>query len=124
VRGVPDRPSSGHLGAARTASLMWLLSGGHGSCKPPRFQVITAIILRSGLTAWLRTPTGMTRMPTAAVPKALGVTGPLVYAVLTKGPDTILLRNAQGTTAYSTSAIPGGASRAYCDGLNPNTLGG
>jgi hypothetical protein len=120
----PIGPSSGYLGATRTASLMWLLTGGHGSCKPPRFQVITAIILRSGLTALLKTPTGMTRMATAAVPKTLGVTGPLVYAVLTKGPDTILLRNAQGATAYSASAVTGGASRGYCDGLNPDTLGG
>jgi len=103
---------------------MWLLAGGHGSCKPPRFQVITGIVLRTGLTAWLRTPQGLSRMATAGAPKAFGVTGPVIYAVLTEGPDTIMLRDAQDKTVYSTPAVSGPSTPAYCGGLNPDTTSG
>jgi hypothetical protein len=66
---------------------MWNFAGDTGSCKPPRFQVITGILLRSGLTAWLRTPQGLSQMHAVAVPKAFDVPGPLFYAVPTRGPD-------------------------------------
>ena len=109
---------------ARSSSDLWLLDGGHGSCKAPRFEVITAIVLHPGLTAWLRTPDGTRRLPTATVPKSFAVTGPLVYAVLTTGPDTIIIRNSHGATAYFTSAVsdaPPPGTPAYCGGLNPDT---
>jgi len=48
------------------------------------------------------------------------VTGPLVGAVLTKAPDSILLRNAAGQTLYRTLAFSGGP-KGYCGGLNPAT---
>jgi hypothetical protein len=111
---------------ARASSDLWLLAGGHGSCKAPRFEVITAIVLHPGLTAWLRTPQGTRRMPTATVPKSFAVPGPLVYAVLTKGPDTIMLRNSHGDTTYTTPAVsdaPPPGTVAFCGGLNPDTSG-
>ena len=110
---------------ARASSDLWLLAEGRGSCKPPRYEVITAIVLHPGLTAWLRTSAGTERMATAAVPKVFGVTGPLVYAVLTRGPDTIVLRDSHGATAYTTPAVSGAVpppgTPAYCGGLNPVT---
>jgi len=64
-------------------------------------------------------------MATATVPKALGVAGPLVYAVLTEGPDTIMLRDGHGVTASTTTAVSGAVpppgTPAYCGGLNPVT---
>jgi hypothetical protein len=110
---------------ARSSSDLWLLDGGHGLCKAPRFEVITAIVLHPGLTAWLRTPQGrLSRMATARVPKAFGVTGPVIYAVLTEGPGAIILRDARGRTAYVTLAVsdaPPPGTPAYCGGLNPDT---
>jgi hypothetical protein len=99
---------------------IWLMAGGRGSCTPPRYQVITGIILRPGLTAWLRTPERQSRMPSVALPQGFHEPGPLFYAVLTKTPDTIVIRDAAGKTVYSTPAvtpIPSGS----CGGLNPDT---
>jgi hypothetical protein len=98
---------------------LWVMAGGDGSCKPPRFQVIEGIVLRRGLTPWLRTPSGLRRMSTAAVPTAFGAPGPLFYAVLTRAPDTIELRNAAGRTVFSRSVLTP-VPRGYCGGLNPD----
>jgi hypothetical protein len=112
----PIGPSSGQgIGNAP----MWLMAGGHGSCKPPRYQVITGVILHAGLTPWLRTPTGTTPMPTVAVPRAFDIPGPLFYAVLTSTPDTIQLRSQTGQTVYTRPAVQ--SSSGYCGGLNPDT---
>jgi hypothetical protein len=63
-------------------------------------------------------------MATARVPKAFGVTGPVIYALLTEGPGAIILRDARGRTAYVTLAVsdaPPPGTPAYCGGLNPDT---
>jgi hypothetical protein len=114
----PVGPNSRYAHATRD---LWLIDGGYGSCHVPRFQVITAIVLARGLTAWLRVPGGGTeRMPAVAVPRVFGVSGPLVYATLARGGDTIVLRDRLGATAFSTPApTPGPAG--YCGGLNPDT---
>ena len=106
----------------QVSNMLWVLNGGHGSCNPPRFQDASAIVLRPGLTAWLRSPHGVTKMASVKLPSAFGVTGPFVYAVLTSAPDTILLRAADGRTEYSTPAFSGGP-KGYCGGLNPSTIG-
>ncbi len=99
---------------------IWLMSGGRGSCAPPRYQVITGIILRPGLTPWLRTPEGRSRMPTVPLPRGFDEPGPLFYAVLTNTPDTILIQDAAGKTVYSTPAVTPAPSGS-CGGLNPDT---
>jgi len=57
----------------------------------------SAVILRPGLTAWLRTPNGLSRLTEAVVPPAFHVAGPLIYTRLTK-PSAIILRDAKGRT--------------------------
>jgi hypothetical protein len=99
---------------------IWLMSGGRGSCTAPRYQVITGIVLRPGLTPWLRTPEGQSRMPTVPVPQGFHEPGPLFYAVLTKTPDTIVIEDAAGKTVYSTPAVTPTPSGS-CGGLNPDT---
>jgi hypothetical protein len=76
------------------------------ACTKPRFQVVSGVVLRRGVTAWLRTPAGVSRMPTAAVPKAFGVAGGLVYATISTAPDSVTLRDADGKTVYAASVAP------------------
>ena len=63
-------------------------------------------MLRAGLTAWVRTPAGLARMPGTAVPKAFAVAGGLVYALIAASPDTVTLRDANGKTVYAASVEP------------------
>jgi hypothetical protein len=72
-----------------------------GVCSPERFQVISGLVLRPGLTAWTRSPRGVSRMPTAAVPRAFGVAGDLVYALVTRDPESVTLRDASGRAIYT-----------------------
>ena len=75
-------------------------------CAKPHSQVVSGVILRPGITAWLRTPAGISRMPTAAVPKPFGVAGGLVYATIATAPDTVTLRDAAGKTVYAAPVEP------------------
>ena len=86
-----------------------------GVCTSRHFQVISGVVIRSGLTAWLRTPAGLARMPTATVPGAFHVTGPLLYAMVARTPATVTLRNAAGKTVYSGTVAPlTGIPTAHC----------
>jgi hypothetical protein len=76
------------------------------ACTKPHFQVVSGVVLRPGITAWLRTPAGVSRMPTASVPKAFGVAGGLLYATITTAPDSVTLRDANGKTVYAASVEP------------------
>jgi len=68
--------------------------------------VISGIVLSAGLTAWLDTPAGISRMPTAPVPSAFGVAGGLVYAVIARYPATVTLRDASGKKVYAAPVEP------------------
>jgi hypothetical protein len=87
-------------------SPVWWASNLLTICAKPHFQVVSGVILRPRITAWLRTPAGMSRMPTAAVPKAFGVAGGLVYATITTAPDSVTLRDATGKTVYQAPVEP------------------
>jgi hypothetical protein len=45
-------------------------------------------------------------MPAATVPKAFGVAGRLVYALIASSPDTVTLRDANRKTVYSAPVEP------------------
>ena len=77
-----------------------------GACTPHHFQVISGVVLRAGLTAWLRTPGGLSRMPTTTVPKAFDVAGGLVYALIASYPATVTLRDATGKSVYTAPVEP------------------
>jgi hypothetical protein len=87
-------------------SPVWWATDYLAACTRPRFQVVSGVVLRPGISAWLRTPGGVSRMPTAAIPKAFGVAGGLVYATITTAPEAVILRNANGKTVYAAPVEP------------------
>jgi hypothetical protein len=94
-----------------------------GVCTPHHFQVISGVVLRAGLTAWLRTPVGLSRMPSTTVPKGFGVAGGLVYALITSNPDTVTLRDANGKTVYAAPVEPlTGVPTVQCGARGSSTV--
>jgi hypothetical protein len=77
-----------------------------GACTSHHFQVISGVVLRSGLTAWLHTPSGISRMPSAAIPHGFDVAGNLAYALITTVPVSVRLRNTSGATVYTEPVAP------------------
>jgi hypothetical protein len=77
-----------------------------GACTSHHFQVISGVVLRSGLTAWLHTPSGISRMPSAAIPRGFDVAGDLAYALISTTPVSVSLRNGSGTTVYAEPVEP------------------
>ena len=68
-----------------------------GRCARKQFLLIAGVVLRKGLVGWLRADGVLTRMRTATIPPAFGVSGPLVYAVVHGWPSmTVELRDARG----------------------------
>jgi hypothetical protein len=111
---------------------VWWAASYLSVCTTRHFLVVDGVVLRPGLTAWLRTPRGTARMPTAAIPKGFGVAGGLVYATITAAPDTVMLRDADGRAVYSASMGPlsglptlgCGNGRAVAGGFTVHTSGG
>jgi hypothetical protein len=102
-----------------------------GVCTPHPFQVISGIVLRPHLTAWLHGPGGVVRMPTAKVPKAFGVAGGLIYALIASKHDSVTLRDANDNTVYAASvaspALPdvpcnSGSVAGFTTGASPHTI--
>jgi hypothetical protein len=88
-----------------------------GACTQHHFQVISGVVLRAGLTAWLHSPAGVSPMPAATVPKAFGVAGRLVYALIATSPDSVSLRDANGRTVYTAPVEPlTGIPTVHCAG--------
>lgn len=70
-------------------------------CSAQRFQVLSGLLLRPGLTAWLRTAEHVSRMAAATVPRAFAVAGKLIYATTGERPAAVIVRNASGAVVYS-----------------------
>jgi hypothetical protein len=88
-----------------------------GACTQHHFQVISGVVLRAGLTAWLHSPAGLSQMPAVTVPKGFGVAGRLVYALIGSSPDTVTLRDANGKTIYAAPVEPlTGVPTVQCGG--------
>jgi hypothetical protein len=81
---------------------VFVLSGGEGSCRPPRYELLAGLLLRAGLTPWLRTKRHTSRVETVAVPAIFGVPGGVFHAFLTDGPASLIVRDRRGATVYST----------------------
>jgi hypothetical protein len=95
-------------------------------CVKPFIQVIGGLVLRPGLTAWLHVAGRASRMPSATVPTAFGVTGPLLYAAIAAAtPAFVTLRNADGRTVYTAPvASLGKIPRSFCpSGAAASTFG-
>jgi hypothetical protein len=97
-----------------------------GVCTRRHFQVISGVIVRRGLTAWLRTPSGTSRMAAATIPPAFGVSGPLVYALIDTAPASVTLRNASGASVYSApvAPLPRVSTPSRCTGTTTITVPG
>jgi hypothetical protein len=89
-----------------------------GACTSHHFQVISGVVLRRGLTAWLHTPSGVARMPTAAIPRDFQVAGNLVYALVGSASTSVSLRNASGKTVYAepVEPLPASIPTVRCNG--------
>jgi hypothetical protein len=70
-------------------------------CAKPLVQVVVGVVLHPGLTAWLHVAGRVSRMPSAPVPRAFGVTGPLLHATIAAATAAfVTLRNSAGSTVY------------------------
>lgn len=94
-----------------------------GACTSHHFQVISGVVLRHGLTAWLHTPSGLSRMPTAAIQPGFHIAGNLVYALVTGASTSISLRNTSGMTVYAEPVEPLPASIPTESCTGPSTAG-
>jgi hypothetical protein len=95
--------SNQHIGHAP----VWWATTYLGVCSRQHFQVVSGVLVRRGLTGWLRTPTGVSRMPTATIPRAFGVAGPLLYADIASSPGNVVtLRDAAGKAVYTAPVDP------------------
>ena len=75
-------------------------------CAHSPYQVIAGVVIRSGLTATLHTPSHLAPMPTATVPRAFGVRGGLIYALIQATPASVTLVDAAGGTIYHGTVAP------------------
>ena len=85
---------------------VWWATNYVALCAKPRFQVVSGVLLRRGLTAWLRTPAGFSRLPTTPIPKPFAVAGGLLYANIASSTARFVLRDADGKTVYTASVAP------------------
>ena len=70
-------------------------------CAKPLAQVIVGVALHPGLTAWLNVAGRVSSMPSAPIPRAFGVAGPLLDATIAAATQAfVTLRNATGETVY------------------------
>ena len=80
-----------------------------GLCPRKQFLLVAGVVLRPGLVGWVRANGVLTRMQTAAVPSAFGVSGPLIYAVVRGWPSmTLELRDSHGTEVSHVALSGGG----------------
>jgi len=103
----PVGPSSGQ-GIGQTHLFLGPPYG--GICSRKQFLLVAGVVLRAGLTGWVQAgDLKAERMQAAAVPKAFGVAGPLVYAVI-RGwqPFAITLRDSTGKSVSHVSLAGGG----------------
>ena len=94
-------PLGANSGAGIGHAPVWWGTAYVGGCTRHHFQVIGGLVLRTGLTARLHTPAGVSRMPTATVPTVFGVAGDLVYALIDTDPDSVTLTNAADKVVYA-----------------------
>jgi hypothetical protein len=95
-----------------------LTPGNEGTCAPPRYSVISGLVMRGGLTIWFKTPNGTRRIALVAVDKRFRVPGGVFATTITRGPVTLLARNAAGRTVYTAAVTNRGDKASFCGGLD------
>jgi hypothetical protein len=95
-----------------------LLGTAEGSCPVPHHGLLAGLLLRPGLTAWLKTPSRTYELEHATVPASLSVPGGIFYGALTRKPVELILRDRHGASVYM-RAIPGTTPRMICGENGP-----
>jgi hypothetical protein len=95
-----------------------LTPAGEGSCTPPRFNVISGLVMRPGLSVWFKSPTGTRRIALVRVDVRFHVPGGAFATLITHGPVTLLARDTAGRTVYTAAVTNRGDKPSYCGGLD------
>lgn len=95
-----------------------LTPGNAGTCAPPRYSVISGLVMRTGLTIWFKTPTGTRRIAPRAVDSRFQVPGGVFATTITRGPVTLIARNAAGESVYTAPVTNRGDKASFCGGLD------
>lgn len=97
---------------------VWLTPGGEGTCAPPRWNVITGLVMRLGLSVWFKTPTGTRRIPLVPLDARFRVPGGAFATIITAGPVTLLARDAAGRIVYTAPVTNLREKPSFCGGLD------
>lgn len=112
-----DSTAQGNPPLSQSAPVL-LTPGGDGTCTPPRYTVISGLVMRPGLNVWLKTPDGTRRIALAVVSPLFGVPGGAFATMITRGPVVLVARNAAGKTVYTTPVTNQGDKPGFCGGLD------
>jgi hypothetical protein len=95
-----------------------LTPGNEGTCTPPRFNVISGLVMRPRLTIYLQTPTGTRRIPLVHVDPRFQIPGGVFATQITRGPVTLIAKNTAGATVYTAPVTNRGDKASFCGGLD------
>jgi hypothetical protein len=98
---------------------VFLLGTAGGSCPVSHHGLLAGLLLRPGLTAWLKTSSRIYELRRTLVPAELGVPGGLFYGTLTRGPAKLMVRDRHGASVY-TRRIAGTTPRTICGKHGPS----
>jgi hypothetical protein len=101
-----------------TSAPVLLTPGGAGTCTPPRYALVSGLVMRSGLSVWFKTPGGTRRVPLVAVDPRFQIPGGVFATVITRGPVTLLARNAADKTVFTAPVTNRGDKASFCGGLD------
>jgi hypothetical protein len=93
-----------------------------GGCTPPRFNVISGFVTRPDLALWFKTPTGTRRVPVVHVDARFHLAGGVFATIITRGPVTLLARDAAGKIIYAAPVTNRGDKPSWCGGLDGGQL--
>ena len=74
--------------------------------------------MRPDFTVWFKTPIGTRRIPLVRVNSLFQVPGGVFATMITRGPVTLLARNAAGKTIYTEPVTNSGDNASFCGGLD------
>jgi hypothetical protein len=89
-----------------------------GTCTPPRYNTVDGLVTRPGLTLWLKTPTGIRRVPLVHVNSRFKLAGGVFATIITRGPVSLVVRDATGETISTAAVTNPGDKASFCSGLD------
>lgn len=95
-----------------------LTPAAEGTCAPPRWNVITGLVMRSDVSVWFKSPTGTRRIPLVRLDPRLHIPGGAFATIITQGSVMLIARDAAGRTIYTAPVTNRGDKPTYCGGLD------